>query len=174
MLAGWLWQPPLRGARPAGGVLGSAAAGGVFGGCRGGEDNELGAVDDVELGEDVGEVGLDGGAGDEQAVGDVGVGQAFGDESYHLSFGGGEAVPAVFGSLPWASAAAGVAEGGLGGQLPGLLDHVCGLASEGFGGPFAVGRDRCLVVAVLSHLLVQRAGGDQQAQPFGWAARVYG
>src|SRR6516162_5426743 len=101
MLAGWLWQPPLRGARPAGWVLGSAAAGGVFGGGPGGEGDELGAVDDVELAENVGEVGLDGGAGNEQAGGDVGVGQAFGDEPYHLPLGGGEAVPAVLGSLPW-------------------------------------------------------------------------
>jgi len=127
----------------------------------------------VELSENVSEVGLVGGAGDEQAVGDVGVGQAFGDESYHLSFGGGEAVPAVLGSLPWASAALGVADDGLGGQLPGLFD-VCGLAFEGLGGPLAVGCDRWLVVAVLSHLLVERAGGDQQAQPSGRTARVYG
>jgi hypothetical protein len=73
----------------------------------------------------------------------------------------------VPGSLPRAPAAAGVADGGLGGQLAGLPDDVRGLAAEGLGGTFAVSHDRCLVVAVLSHFLVQRAGGDQQAQPLG-------
>ncbi len=80
----------------------------------------------------------------------------------------------MLGSLPWAPAAPGVADGGLGGQLPGLFGDVCGLTSEGLGGPFAVGRDRFLAVAVLSHLPVQRAGGDQQAQPFGRACGIDG
>jgi hypothetical protein len=58
--------------------------------------------------------------------------------------------------------------------LPGLFDDICGLASEGLGGSFAVSRDRCLVVAVLSHLPVQHVSGDQQAQPCGRACGIDG
>ena len=157
----------------AGEIAGSAAAAGAFGGCPGGKGGQLGAVGDVELGEHVGEVGFHGGAGDEQAVGDAGVGQALGNELCHLPFGGGEAVPAVVGALPLAPAAPGVADSGWGGQLPGLRDDICGLAAQSLGGAVAVSRYRCLVVAVLSHVLVQRAGGDQQAQPFGRAPGIY-
>ena len=67
-------------------------------------------------------------------------------------------------SLPRAPAAAGVANGGLRGHLAGLPGDVRGLTSEGYGGAFAVSRDRFPVVAALSHLPVQRVGGDQQAQ----------
>ena len=54
-----------------------------------------------------------------------------------------------------------------------MRDDICGLASEGFSGAFAVSGDRCLVVAVLSHVPVQGFGGDQQAQPLGWAPGIY-
>ena len=121
----------------------------------------------------MGEVGFHGGAEDEQAVGDAGVGQAFGDELCHLPFGGGEAVPGVAGALPRAPAAAGVADGGWGGQLHGLRDDICGLAAQGFGGAVVVSRDRGLVVAVLSHVPAQRVGRDQQAQPLGRAPVIY-
>lgn len=64
----------------------------------------------------------------------------------------------MIGALPLAPAAPGVADGGRGGQLPGLRDDIGGLASEGRGGAVVVSRDRGLVVAVLSHVPVQRAG----------------
>ena len=102
----------------------AAATTGALGGCPGGEGYELGAVGDAELGEDVGQVGLHGGAGNEQAAGYVRVGQAFGGELYDLSFGRGEAVPAVARALPRAPAAPGVTDRGLGGQLPGLFDDL--------------------------------------------------
>ena len=72
---------------------------------------ELGAGVDVELREDVFEVGLDGGPAHEQSLGDLGVGEPFGDEGDHLLFGGSEAGPAVVGTLPLASGAAGVGGG---------------------------------------------------------------
>src|SRR5205807_320133 len=53
---------------------------------------------DAELGEDVGEVGLHGAAGDEEARSDLGVGEPLGGEPYHLALGGGQALPAVRGA----------------------------------------------------------------------------
>jgi hypothetical protein len=64
---------------------------------------ELGAGGDSELSEDVGEVGLDGGATHEEVAGDLGVGETVGDEGDDLLFGGGEAFPAVAGPFAFAS-----------------------------------------------------------------------
>ena len=59
----------------AGGVLPARSSGGqVLGGCLGGE---FGAGGNAELGEDVGQVHLDGAGGDEQPPGDGVVPQAF-------------------------------------------------------------------------------------------------
>ena len=49
-----------------------------------GEDDGLGAVVEVELGEDACDVGLDGGVADDELAGDVGVGEAARDEPQHL------------------------------------------------------------------------------------------
>jgi len=78
------------------------------------------------------------------------------------------------GSLPLAPAAPGVADGGLGGELPGLPDDIRGLAAESVGSAFAVGRGRCLMRAELAYVLVERADGDQQAQPVGWPSGIDG
>ena len=94
------------------------------------------------------------------ALSQFAIGPVTGNELHYFSFGGGEAVPAVVGTVPRAPGAPGVADGGLRGQLLGLLDDACGVASEGLDGPFAVSRGRCLVRAVLPHVPVQRAGGD--------------
>jgi hypothetical protein len=58
---------------------------------QGGEDGQhapvvVRCVVESELGEDVGDVALDGLTGDYEPVGDRGVGPAFGDESEHLPF----------------------------------------------------------------------------------------
>ncbi len=49
-----------------------------------GEDDGLGAVVEVELGEDARDVGLDGGVAYDELAGDVGVGHAAGDEPEHF------------------------------------------------------------------------------------------
>ena len=74
---------------------------------------EFGAGGDVELGEDVGQVHLDGAGGDEQPPGDGLVPQAFADQADDLSFGRGQAGPASGGAFTSAAFAGGV------GSMPG-------------------------------------------------------
>jgi hypothetical protein len=78
------------------------------------------------------------------------------------------------GSLPLAPDTPGAADGGLGGELPGLPDDIRGLAAESLGGAFAVGRHRGLMPAVLAHALMECVGGDQQAQPVGRPSGIDG
>src|SRR5262252_10905282 len=49
-----------------------------------GEDDGLGAVAEVELGQDPADVGLGGLLGDDQRVADLGIGQTVGDQPQHL------------------------------------------------------------------------------------------
>ena len=49
-----------------------------------GEDDGLGTVVEVELGEDACDVGFDGGVADDELVGDVAVGHAAGDQAQDL------------------------------------------------------------------------------------------
>src|SRR5919201_4782689 len=60
---------------------------------------ELGAVADIELLEDVGEVDLDSRARDEHPLADLGVGEALGYELDDLGLGRGERFPAAGGPL---------------------------------------------------------------------------
>ena len=55
---------------------------------------ELGSGGDVQLGENVGEVGLHSPAGDVEPLADPGIGQPLGDQIGDGVLGGGEAVPA--------------------------------------------------------------------------------
>jgi hypothetical protein len=55
-----------------------------------GGHHHLGAVAEVELGEDPPDVGLDRLLGDDQVAGDLGVGQPAGDERQHLGLALGE------------------------------------------------------------------------------------
>jgi len=57
--------------------------------------DDFGAGVGAELGQDVGDVGLHGVAGQEQLGGDVGVGPPVGDQGGDLDLGGGERVPAL-------------------------------------------------------------------------------
>jgi hypothetical protein len=92
----------------AGGVLPARSSGGqVLGCCPGGE---FGAGGDAELGEDMGQVHLDGARSDEKPPGDGVVPQAFADQADDLSFGGGQAGPAGGGSFAAAALAGGPAE----------------------------------------------------------------
>ena len=56
-----------------------------------GEERSLGAVGGVGLGEDVGDMDVDGTGGEEEGVGDLTVRHARGDEAEDLDFTGGEA-----------------------------------------------------------------------------------
>jgi NAD(P)-dependent dehydrogenase (short-subunit alcohol dehydrogenase family) len=58
---------------------------------------ELGARGDVELGEDVREVGLDGPARDGHARPDLGVGQPFGDQARDRALGRGQVMVSTIG-----------------------------------------------------------------------------
>ena len=69
---------------------------------------QLGAGANVELGEDMIEMCLDGGSTDEEAGGDLGVGEALGDERDDLLLGRGEAGPSVMGSISHTARTAGV------------------------------------------------------------------
>ena len=60
---------------------------------------ELCAGGDAELGEDVGQVGLDGAGGHEQSLGDLPIGESGPDQIGDLVLGGREARPSVGGSL---------------------------------------------------------------------------
>src|ERR1700730_9650368 len=110
MPVAWRWHADchfwaadrLRLLRETGGrvVLAGSAGGLVPCGCLCGQS---GAGGDAELGEDVGQVHLDGAGGDEQPPGDGVVPQALADEADDLQFGGGQAGPA--GSRAFASAA---------------------------------------------------------------------
>src|SRR4051794_4631499 len=55
-----------------------------------GVDDGLGSVAEVELGEEVGDVGLDGRFADDELGGDLGVGVAAGDEFEHLELARGQ------------------------------------------------------------------------------------
>lgn len=60
---------------------------------------ELGAVVDVELGEDVFEVGLDGRSAHHEALGDLGVGEAFAGGGHDAFLGGVRLAQPVLGRL---------------------------------------------------------------------------
>ena len=77
----------------------------------GGERSQLGTGPDADLGEDVGDVGLDGGGPDEEPFGDLGIGEALGDQGRHLAFRGGEAVPSDGGTAAGTSTARRVDDG---------------------------------------------------------------
>jgi hypothetical protein len=108
---------------------------------------QFGAGGDAELGEDVGQVHLDGAGGDEQPPGDGIVPQAFGDQADDLSFGGGQAGPAGGGAFAAAALAGGVGyrvvegeclaffpclgEAVVAEDVPGLADGACGGVAVG-------------------------------------------
>src|SRR5580704_395834 len=156
----------------AGGVLPVRSSGGqVLGGCLGGE---FGAGGDAELGEDVGQVHLDGAGGDEQAPGDGVVPQAFADQPDDIQFSRGQAGPARGGSFAAAALAGGVGhrvvEGKFLALFPGLgeavlAEDVPGLAG-GAGSGRAVGGEAGSQVA---QRLPGRAGGGEQAGGVGEA-----
>ena len=55
-----------------------------------GVDDGLGAVAELELLQDAGDVGLDGAIADDEPGGNLGVGESAGEELEHLKFAGGE------------------------------------------------------------------------------------
>src|SRR5262245_21227252 len=83
----------------------------------GGLSAQLSAAVDVELPEDVGDVGLDGHLGDEHPLPDLRVGEPLGDELSDPGFGGGERGPAVLGASTRAPCPARPLERILDGQL---------------------------------------------------------
>ena len=79
--------------------------------CATGElGDELGSIGQVELAEDVGEVGFDGATGDEQTGSDLWVGESVGDEPTDVGFHRCERVPAERGAA-WAMPRAAQAKG---------------------------------------------------------------
>src|SRR5208282_5517845 len=86
-------------------VLARSSGGQILCGCLCGQ---FGAGGDAELGEDVGQVHLDGAGGDEQAPGDGVVPQAFADKTDDLQLSGGQAGPARGGALASAALAGGI------------------------------------------------------------------
>src|SRR5580704_7217059 len=156
----------------AGGVLPVRSSGGqVLGGCLGGE---FGAGGDAELGEDVGQVHLDGTGSDEQPPGDGVVPQAFGDQADDLQFGGGQAGPAGGGAFASAALAGGVGDRVVEGEslafFPCLGEAVFaeglpGLAN-GAGGRGAVSSESGRQV---QQRIPGRVGGGQQACRVGEA-----
>src|ERR1700729_140677 len=102
---------------------------------------DLEAGSGVELGQDVGDVGFDGVAGQEHLGGDVGVGPPGGDEVGDFLFGGGEGLPAGGGAVAGALGAAAdvvLAQPGVGAHdVPGCAEVVVdgdGLFVGGAGG----------------------------------------
>ena len=87
-------RPPARGAGAAAAARGRAsstfAAAGLDEASLVGEHDGLGAVVEVELGEDACDVRLDGGVADDEFAGDVGVREAAGDEPQHFELARGQ------------------------------------------------------------------------------------
>src|SRR5258708_32370413 len=96
---------------------------GLMSSCRA---RDLGGGPRVELGKDVGDVGLDGVAGQEQLAGDVGIGQPLADKAGDLLLGGGECLPAS----GWAAAGAAFAAAGVVLAPPGVGAHGVPLRAE--------------------------------------------
>ncbi len=58
-----------------------------------GDRRQFGSGFDHQLGEHVLQMGLDGIAGEKQALGDVAIAESFGDQSHHVAFGRCQAEP---------------------------------------------------------------------------------
>src|SRR6516165_7446581 len=108
--AAWPGRPAqmtaVSGCRPAGaagrssGVMSSSRLSGAVGWLAGEGRGKLGAGVDAQLAEGVGEVGLDGLLGDEQALGDLAVRLPGAGHAGNAQFAGGEGVAAAGGGSP--------------------------------------------------------------------------
>src|SRR5271165_2004200 len=138
----------------------------------GGLGGQFGAGGDAELGEDVGQVHLDGAGGDEQPPGDGFVPQALAGQADDLQFGRGQAGPARGGPFATAAPAGGVGhrvdQGEVLALVPRLPEAVLtedlpGLAGGGRGGAAVGGESGGQVV----QRPPGRVGGGQQPGSVG-------
>ena len=100
---------------------------------------ELGAVRHADLGEDMGEVGLDGGRTHEELIGDLVVGMSLGDKFGDTVLGRREAGPAVVGTSSLSASAAGVVDGVVQGERLTLSEGVWVVGGECVDEPFEIG-----------------------------------